>query len=138
DVRPAQAPSKPEPFSLTRGWTPFTMAIVFFAFFALIAWVNIRGSEQAAKKGWTLVPVTVASQALPEGAVIDFDMISTRQVPAEFATSSVVKPDSAAYVVNQRIMVPVQAGDPLLWSEFETSRAGERLSHRIPMRARAY
>jgi pilus assembly protein CpaB len=138
DVRTAPVPPKPQPFSMTRGSTPFALAAVFFTFFAAIAWVNLRGTEKAVKMGWNLTAVTVASESIPEGAVVDFDMISTRYVPEEFITSSVVKPDSAAYVVNQRLMVPVQAGDPLLWTQFETARAGERLSRRVPLRARAF
>ena len=59
-----------------------------------------------------------------------------RRMPL-FVTSSVVKPDSASYVVNQKVLVPVQAGDPLLWSEFETTRATERLSTRVMKKARA-
>ena len=54
-----------------------------------------------------------------------------------FVTSSVVKPDSASYVVNQKVLVPVQAGDPLLWSQFETTKAAERLSAKVQKKARA-
>ncbi len=35
--------------------------------------------------------------------------------------SSVVKPDSATYIVNQKLMLPVLAGDPVQWSFFEMS-----------------
>jgi pilus assembly protein CpaB len=58
-------------------------------------------------------------------------------VPEQFVTSSVVKPDSASYVVNQKVLVPVQAGDPLLWSQFETTKAAERLSTKVAKKARA-
>lgn len=37
-------------------------------------------------------------------------------------TSSVVKPDSVRYIVNQKLNVPVRAGDLLLWSQFERVR----------------
>ena len=58
------------------------------------------------------------------------DMVSQRSIPEQFITSSVVKPDSASYVIGQKVMVSLQAGDPLLWSQFETSRAAERLTPR--------
>ena len=52
----------------------------------------------------------------PRGTVVTFDMISQRSVPEQFVTSSVVKPDSASYIVNQKVLVPLQAGDLLLWT----------------------
>ncbi len=80
------------------------------------------------KKGWTLVPVVVASQDISENTVLTFDMISQRPVPEQFVTTSVVKPDSASYIVGQEILMPVQTGDMLLWSMFETSKSVEKLS----------
>ncbi|MFP2928684.1 SAF domain-containing protein [Pyxidicoccus sp. 3LG] len=83
-------------------------------------WVNKRATD--ARKGWNLVPVVVAAQDLEEGTLITFEMLSQRSVPEQFVTSSVVKPDSASYIVNQRTKVPVQAGDPMLWTHFETKK----------------
>jgi pilus assembly protein CpaB len=65
------------------------------------------------------------------------EMMSQRSIPEQFVTSSVVKPDSSSYVVGQKVMVAVAAGDPLLWSQFETSRAAEHLAARVMKRARA-
>ncbi len=76
-----------------------------------------------AKKGWNLVPVIVAAVDISENTVVTFEMISQRSVPEQFVTSSIVKPDSASYIVNQKVLVPVQAGDPLRWSDFETTRS---------------
>jgi pilus assembly protein CpaB len=39
--------------------------------------------------------------------------------------------------VNQKVLVPIQAGDPLLWSQFETTKAAERLSTKVMRKARA-
>jgi len=75
-----------------------------------------------AKKGWNLVPVIVATVDISENAVVTMDMISQRSVPEQFVTSSIVKSDSASYIVNQKLLVPVQAGDPLRWSDFETAK----------------
>jgi Flp pilus assembly protein CpaB len=79
----------------------------------------VKKKEADVRRGWNLVPVVVAAQDIPEDTVVTFDVLSQRSVPEQFVTSSVVKPDSATYIVNQRILVPVQAGDPLLWSQFE-------------------
>src|SRR5438105_4565897 len=68
------------------------------------------------------VSIVVASVDIPAGTVVTFDMISQRKVPAAVVTSSIVKPDSASYVVNQKIVFPVLAGDALYWSEFETTK----------------
>jgi pilus assembly protein CpaB len=76
------------------------------------------------RKGWNLVPVVVASQDIPEGQVVTFDLIQQRSIPEQFVTASVVKPDGATSIVNQRLLVPVRAGDLLLWSQFETKGTG--------------
>jgi pilus assembly protein CpaB len=73
------------------------------------------------RKGWNLVPVVVAAVDIKENTTITFDQISQRSVPEQFVTGSVVKPDSASYVVNQKVLVPLLAGDMLLWSQFETT-----------------
>ncbi len=92
-----------------------------------------EAEQKAAKagKGWNVVPVLVAAQDVAENTVITLDMLAQRAVPEQFVTSSVVKPDSAAYIVNQKLLVPVKAGDPLLWSQFEVSQAAEKISKAI-------
>ncbi|MFT3709927.1 MAG: SAF domain-containing protein [Archangium sp.] len=72
------------------------------------------------RKGWNLVPVIVAAVDISEGSEVKMEMISQRSIPEQFVTSSIVKPDSASYIVNQKVLVAVQAGDPLRWSDFET------------------
>lgn len=71
------------------------------------------------RKGWNLVPVVVAASDAPAGTVMSFEMISQRSLPEQFVSSSVVKPDSASYIVNQRLLVGARAGDLMLWSSFE-------------------
>jgi Flp pilus assembly protein CpaB len=82
----------------------------------------LKKKETDVRKGWNLVPAVVAAVDMSEGTVVGFEQISQRSVPEQFITSSVVKPDSASYIVNQRILVPVQAGDLMLWSQFETTK----------------
>ncbi|MBK7861570.1 MAG: Flp pilus assembly protein CpaB [Archangiaceae bacterium] len=124
--------------SSMRGALPFVMAAVLLVFGAAAAFAVVRNSEREIRKPWALVPVAVAAVNIPEGTTVTFDMISKRDVPEQFATISVVKPEQVNFITNQRIMVAVQAGDPLLWSEFESSMKAERLSTRVQKRARAY
>ena len=84
---------------------------------------QVERMKKRVRAGWNLVPVVVANQDIAEGTPLSFDMVSQRPIPEQFVTSSVVKPDSASYVIGQKLTVPVQSGDPLLWSQFETSKA---------------
>ena len=117
--------------------SPLVAAVVLGLISGTFSYSAIKKKESDVRRGWNLVPVVVAATDISEGTVVSFDMISQRSVPEQFVTSSVVKPDSASYVVNQKVLVPVQAGDPLLWSQFETTRASERLSAKIQKKARA-
>jgi pilus assembly protein CpaB len=117
--------------------TPLIAAVVLGLISGTVGYSAIKKKEADVRRGWNLVPVVVAATDISEGTVVTFDMISQRSVPEQFVTSSVVKPDSASYVVNQKVLVPVQAGDPLLWSEFETTKAAERLSTKVQKKARA-
>jgi pilus assembly protein CpaB len=89
------------------------------------------------RRGWNLVPVLVASVDMSEGTVVSMEHLSQRSVPEQFVTLSVVKPDSASYVIGQKVQVAVAAGDPMLWNQFESTRAVERLASRLLKRARA-
>jgi pilus assembly protein CpaB len=122
---------------MLKGKTPLIIALGLGLLAGIIAWSAIKKKEADVRRGWNLVPVVVATQDLPEGTVITFEMISQRQVPEQFVTSSVVKPDSANYVVGQKVLVALQTGDPLLWSQFETTKAAERLSTKVQKKVRA-
>jgi pilus assembly protein CpaB len=122
---------------MLKGKTPLVVALVLGLLAGVVAYSAIKKKESDVRKGWNLVPVVVASQDIPEGTVVTFDMISQRSVPEQFVTSSVVKPDSASYIVNQKVLVGLQTGDPLLWSQFETTRASERLSTKVQKKTRA-
>ncbi len=102
-----------------------------------VAWSALMKEQSDVRRGWNLVPVLVATVDLSEGTVVTMEHLSQRSVPEQFVTSSVVKPDSANYVVGQKVQVAVAAGDPLLWNQFESTRAVERLASRIFKRARA-
>jgi len=122
---------------MLKGKTPLVIALALGLLAGIIAWSAIKKKEADVRRGWNLVPVVVASQDIPEGTIITFDMINQRSVPEQFVTSSVVKPESATYVVGQKVLVALQSGDPLLWSQFETTKAAERLSTRVQKKVRA-
>ncbi len=123
---------------LTRSWRPFAISSVFGVIAIGVAALLFDGTTKRVRLGWDLVPVMVASVELPEGTTITVDMVAERAVPEAFVTSSVVRPDSVQYLINQKILVPTQAGDPLLWSQFEVAHANERLSKKIQKKARGY
>jgi len=122
---------------MLKGKTPLLVAILLGVLAGTMAYLSVKKKEREVKAGWNLVPVLVASQSITEGTVITYDMISQRAVPDQFVTSSVIKPDSATYIVGQKVLVPLQVGDPLLWSQFETSKAAEKLSTIVQKKGRA-
>ena len=87
-----------------------------------LGYVFVQRAEANARKGWNLVPVVVAAIDIAAGTSVTMDMISQRSVPEQFVTASIVKPDSASVIVNQKVLVPLRAGDPLLWSQFEPTQ----------------
>jgi pilus assembly protein CpaB len=116
---------------------PLVAAIGLSLIAGVVSYSAIKRQESAVRRGWNLVPVVVAAVDISEGTELTMEMIATRAIPEQFVTASVVKPDSAAYVLNQKVLVPVQPGDPLLWSQFASSRAAERLSSKVQRKARA-
>lgn len=123
---------------MLKGKTPLIIALVLALLGFAVASAAIAKKQADATKGWTLAPVLVATKEISEGTVITNDMIASRNVPNTFITSSVVRPDQAErYIVGQKILVPVQAGDPLLYTQFASQATAERLSTKVQKQARA-
>ncbi len=120
-----------------KGKTPLIIGVVLALAAFLVGWSGLQKQRNDVRKGWNLVPVVVTAVDLSEGTVVTMEMISQRSIPEQFVTASVIKPDSASYIVGQKVMVSMQAGDPLLWSQFETTRAAERLTGKVLKRMRA-
>ena len=57
--------------------------------------------------------MVVAAVDVPAGAALTFDMITQRSVPEQFVDSRMVKPDSASYVIGQKMEGPLKAGNIL-------------------------
>jgi serine/threonine-protein kinase len=68
------------------------------------------------------VEVVVAAVDIAEGSIITPDMLLQRTMPAQYVTTSVVKPDSATYILGQECLVSIQAGDLLLWQHVSSRR----------------
>ncbi len=77
---------------------------------------------RVATGGWELVPVLVAATDIQEGTQLTPKMVVSRRVPRFLLTSSVARPEALIYLLNARNQVPIQAGDFLLWSAFESMR----------------
>ena len=118
--------------------TPLALAAGLMLMGFGVAYSALAREKADVRKGWNLVPVLVATVDLSEGTVVTMEQLSQRSVPEQFVTSSVVKPDSASFVIGQKVQVAVAAGDPLMWNQFEAARSGmERLAARVFKRARA-
>jgi pilus assembly protein CpaB len=122
---------------MLKGKTPLIVGVVLGLASFFVGWSGLQKERADIRKGFNLVPVVVAAVDVSEGTVVTMEMVSQRSVPEQFVTASVVKPDSASYIIGQKVMVSLQAGDPLLWSQFETSRAAERLTAKVVKRMRA-
>ena len=70
--------------------------------------------------GLPMEVVVVTSKALPAGHVLTMDDITQMAIPESVVTASLVKPQDASYVVNQKLLVPLAARDPLAWAAFDT------------------
>lgn len=79
-----------------------------------------------------LVSVVVATAEIAEGTVLTMDLLSQRAFSRYVVTSSYVKPETVAYAIGHRILVPVQKGDAVLWSQLESERVSGSPQGRPP------
>jgi hypothetical protein len=95
-----------------------------WVFAGIASYKVVKFEEQRLQRGWKLVPVVVAPRALEPGTRMTFAEMAQRPMPEQLVTSSVVKPDSGAYVENQVLIVPLSDGDRLHWAFFSRTRTG--------------
>ena len=84
----------------------------------------VKKAERETRKGWILLPVTVADRPLAPGDRVPPEALAQRSIPEQLITESVVKTDVAHYVEGQMIAAPVKEGDPLYWGLFASGRPG--------------
>ncbi len=82
----------------------------------LISVVNNAVSPPAESR----LEIAIATGDLAEGHVLVPSDFTVREFPASLVTTSFIRSDSMEYVLNRKLQVPVLAGDPLMWSNFET------------------
>lgn len=120
-----------------KGKGPLFAAIVMGVLAALLYWVDLSHAKRAAQEGWELKPVVVAAQDIDEGSTLTSEMVAQNRIPAKFVTASVIPPENFSFIIGQKVMVPVKRGDPLLWTQFESSKGLERLSKAVQKNFRA-
>ncbi|MCY1018544.1 SAF domain-containing protein [Pyxidicoccus sp. MSG2] len=64
--------------------------------------------------------VVVAARALPAGTMLQYESLSERRLPSSLVTKSMVLPKDVAFVVDQRLLEPLESGEPLQWSQMAT------------------
>ncbi len=122
---------------MNKGRTPLFVAVALAVAAAGLGYADRRSAERSARKGWDLVPIVVAGADVDEGTTLTTDMIAQRPMPSQFVTPSVIKPENYSYVVGQKVLVNLKKGDPLLWTQFESSKGLERLSKAVQKNFRA-
>ena len=83
-----------------------------------VSFTLVKKAERESRAGWILTPVAVAQRDVAPGEALKLGEMVERDVPEQLITSSMVRPDSKAYVAGQSLAVPVQAGEPLRWAFF--------------------
>src|SRR4051812_22265902 len=112
---------------MLKGKAPLVISLVLALVAGLVATLSFKQLEHEYVHKWNLVEALVAGQTIEAGTLITQNMLATRLIPEQFKTSSLVRPEDARYLENQRILVTVQPGDTILWSEFDSTKT-ERLS----------
>ena len=114
------------------GKNPLLIALALGLLAGLIAYSAIKTKERQVKAGWETVKILCAAVDIPEGSELDHDMVAVREIPEKFVTESFIRIDEEkgskqdlSSFFNQRILVPLKAGDPILVSHFESSREAE-------------
>jgi pilus assembly protein CpaB len=122
---------------MLKGKTPLIVALGLAVLAAVLVSQTIDREKRRVREGWTLVPVVVANRDIVEGSVLDYEMVAKMDMPDKFVTPSVVKPNQFEKVIGQKLMVPIQRGDLILWSHFRSEGTFERLSNIVRKAGRA-
>ncbi len=123
---------------MLKGRSPLLFAALFALAAAVATWFALARTREKARAGWDLVPVLVAAKQLPEGSLVSVELLAKSALPEQFATPSVVRPESLSLVEGQRLKMALRPGDLLLWSHFESAQTGELLSPLVQKRGRAF
>jgi pilus assembly protein CpaB len=76
----------------------------------------VAANARAFEARFALQPTVVAAVDLMPGALLTFDSVAVRAIPAEFRSDDAVEPDAADQLIGRRLTHAARAGDPILKS----------------------
>lgn len=126
---------------MLQGKYPLLIALVLGLLAGVIAYSAIKARESEVRVGWETARILCAATDIVEGTELDGDMVARCEIPEKFITDSFIRiPDGDSQgemmPYGQKVLVPLKAGDPVLYSHFESQR-DFALSEGIPTKARA-
>lgn len=101
------------------------IALAILAAFLAIQYLNLREKalrEAYFKPGEKTVSVIVARQDLGAGAVINGQTMAAREIPGEYVHRQAIPPSQFQQIEGRRLLEPLSAGKPLLWSHVTTTQ----------------
>lgn len=124
---------------LLQGGQPLFLALGLAVVGLVIYSTSLFAAERNARANWQLTQVVVAAEELGIGDTVTLENVALRAVPEPYHGSGVVKGDMMNFILDQKLAVGVQMGDPLFMSQFVSMRtADQRLSKKVLKRTRGY
>ena len=121
------------------GGQPIGIAVLLATAAFAIYSASLFAVDRQQRANWTLTQVVVAAEELGVGDVVTLENVALRAVPEPYHGSGVVRGDMMNFILDQKLAVGVQMGDPLFLSQFVSMRkADERLSKRVLKRTRGF
>jgi Flp pilus assembly protein CpaB len=111
----------------------------FLVAIALVAYsTSMYAVDRNARASWPLAQVVVAAEDMVVGQPITMENVALRAVPETFQGEGVVRGDKMDFILDQKLAVTVQMGDPIFYKHLASVRlAEERLALKVNKRARA-
>lgn len=124
--------------ALSGGQPIFIAALLAIVGIAIVS-TSLFAVDRQQRASWSLTQVVVAAEELGVGDIVTLENVALRSVPEPFQGSGVVKADMMNFILEQRLAVGVQMGDPLFLSQFVSMRtADQRLSKKVMKRTRGF
>lgn len=126
---------------MLQGKYPLLIALVLGLLAGVIAYSAITARMAEAGRHWETAFILCATQDVVEGTELEGDMMGPCEIPRRFITDSFIllpegEGEAEMMPYGQKVLVPLKAGDPILYSHFESQR-DFALSEGIPEKARA-
>lgn len=142
DTRLAVPAAKPPTFAdstALQGTHPLFLAGILLAVGLAIYSVSLFVVARQSRASWQLAQVVVAAEDMTIGDTITLENVALRAVPETFQGRGVVKAESMDFILEQKLAVSVQMGDPIFFSQLAALRkADQRLSTKVQKRTRAF